>query len=290
MTSDQRLTDCATLIDRFLERSIDQNAIDTIYSDFVKMYHDEMSIFLKEINTTKRSKKAVRWTKRPYWDEELSETWDQFHKAEKLYLRTGKHDRTYVTAKNDFLSKQKLFDKMLKRKRRSFQCSQVYDLEKANTSDPTAFWNHIASLGPKSSSKIPWEVYGTNNEILTDHDSVLNKWKYDFEGLFTPPADKTREQTLFYANIKQSNKAREDSLNDNEINVGLNVDFTIEEVRKMITRAKSGKAPGIDGLVADTFKNERSIALLTEVFNCCLNNDVIPTDWTGYHQPHTQIW
>ena len=110
---------------------------------------------------------------------------------------------------------------------------------------------------------------------------VLNKWKHDFQGLLTAPDDRTQEQKAFEKDIIKSNRAREKHIADSDNhNQSINRDFTKAEVSKIVRKAKSGKAPCIDGLIADVFKNERSISLLTEVFNCCLNNGCVPTDWT----------
>ena len=122
------------LIDR-----VKQDRIDEIYACFVEMYHKEMSIFMKEISRTKKSKKAIWWTRRPYWDEELSQSWKVFHDTEKAYLQVTKRHRDYDNLKNDFLAKQRSFDKLLKKKKRSFQRSEVHNLEKGNTNDPVAF-------------------------------------------------------------------------------------------------------------------------------------------------------
>ena len=54
----------------------------------------------------------------------------------------------------------------------------------------------------------------------------------------------------------------------------------LRNVWKIVMKSKSGKAPGIDGLVADIFKNEMSIRLLAEVFNSGMTNNIIPTDWS----------
>ena len=96
--------------------------------------------------------------------------------------------------KLDFLTKHKTFDKLLKKKRKSYQRSEIYSLEKANTNDPVAFWRHIASLGPKGSSGIPMEVYDGEGNIVNECDVVMNKWKEDFEGLLKAPVDKSPEQ------------------------------------------------------------------------------------------------
>ena len=47
-----------------------------------------------------------------------------------------------------------------------------------------------------------------------------------------------------------------------------------------VMKAKSGKAPGVDGLIADILKNEASIHLLSELFTTCLKTSMIPTVWS----------
>ncbi len=49
---------------------------------------------------------------------------------------------------------------------------------------------------------------------------------------------------------------------------------------KIVNKAKSGKAPGIDGLISDIFKNQNSIKLLTHLFNICMREHMIPTVWS----------
>ena len=44
--------------------------------------------------------------------------------------------------------------------------------------------------------------------------------------------------------------------------------------------AVSGKAPGVDGLVANILKNDASIRLLAESFNTCFKSSMIPTVWS----------
>ena len=56
-----------------------QGEIDCMYDKFVKMYHAEMATFMKEVKKTPKCQKFLRYTKRPYWDEELSEPWNIFH-------------------------------------------------------------------------------------------------------------------------------------------------------------------------------------------------------------------
>ena len=124
----------------------------------------------------------------------MSLSWKEFHEAEKAYLQVTKRHGDHNTLKIDFLGKQKIFDKLLKKKKRSFQRSEVHNLDKANTSNPVAFWKHIWSLGLRGSSTIPMEVYDDKGNIVEEDGAVLNKWKTDFEGLLKTPTDQTPEQ------------------------------------------------------------------------------------------------
>ena len=65
-----------------------------------------------------------------------------------------------------------------------------------------------------------------------------------------------------------------------EINECINIPFTYDEVKKIIHKAKKGKALGIDGLTRDLLKNAPSIELLTVLFNVCLKRNLISTAWT----------
>ena len=55
--------------------------------------------------------------------------------------------------------------------------------------------------------------------------------------------------------------------------------FTSEEVCQIIFKAKQGKAPRVDGLISDIYRNEASVTLLTELFNKCMSDNVIPNVW-----------
>ena len=85
-TSDGVLRECADIIDQLLDRRLVQEEMDDVYKQFVDMYHTEMSKFMKEIDMTKKSKKATRHTRKAYWDEELSSSWNDFHEAKKAFL------------------------------------------------------------------------------------------------------------------------------------------------------------------------------------------------------------
>ena len=53
----------------------------------------------------------------------------------------------------------------------------------------------------------------------------------------------------------------------------------MEEVRKLVSKAKKNKAPGIDGLVNDVLKNDVAIRAIHTLFNRCLTEGKVPIAW-----------
>ena len=116
-------------------------------------------------------------------------------------------------------------------------------------------------------------VRDDNGNITHDIDEVLQKWKNDFHDLY---------------NAKTMNG---DNTNDNGINMAvptdiMNESFTPDEILKVITKAKKGKAMGPDNIPYEVLKNNTSVELLTVFFNTCYSTGYVPTLWTkAYIKP-----
>ena len=186
MTSDKRLKQCADTIESMLSSKLSQEGVDGVYEDMLSMYCQEIGDFLKEIKRTPKSKKAVKWTRKAYWCEELSECWLAYHEAEKQMLGCRKYKASYQNLRESFLLAQKNFDKLLRKKCRSYE-RRVHHLEKVNENDPVEFWRCISRMGPKASKQVPWEVLDEEGNSIFDEAYVLNKWKCDFQDLLMPP-------------------------------------------------------------------------------------------------------
>ena len=61
---------------------------------------------------------------------------------------------------------------------------------------------------------------------------------------------------------------------------GLNREFTVCAIRKVIGNLKKKKAVGIDNLPNEILKNEVSIQVLHNLFKLIFKSGIIPTDWT----------
>ena len=58
-----------------------------------------------------------------------------------------------------------------------------------------------------------------------------------------------------------------------------NYHITIEEIQKVLNKAKLGKAPGIDAMVYDVLKNELAAKALLKLFNWCYQARYILSVW-----------
>ena len=186
---------------------------------------------------------------------------------DKFYKKISDTPRTLK--KRDFLAKQALFDKEVKKTKCRWQRNKVLELDKANVDDPTAFWEFVKALRSNKKSKIPNEVYTDDGVTTTDDPQhVLNSWEREFGSLFAPP-DKSEEELLFKRHVENMNIAAE-ALMETMYDHDLNAEFTMEEVDKILTKSKNGKAPGLDSIVYEVLENNVSRRALVVLFNKCL--------------------
>ena len=130
------------------------------------------------------------------------------------------------------------------------------------------------------------EIHDVNGDFIYDHDKVKDHWRNEFKNLLTPPPqeyDLYRHERL--AHIRDEISKEEDSFivyddDTREILDPLNVPFKESEVEYAIKKARKGRAPGIDGLLMDTFRNKPSIKLMTTLFNACKDTKLMPEAWS----------
>ena len=209
MYSEKTVESCQDIIDELLLHRLNQEKLDTIYESYVNVYYEEMGEFFAEVNTTPHSKKSLKHTPKPYWNEELTDLWKLLYIAEKQFVKARKDSHNYTEVLAEFRARRRAFDKMLRREKRAYQRREVYNLEKSNTQNSTEFWRTIENLGPKRKHKIPFEVVMEDGEITDVYDDVMSKWKCDFERLLTPNTPRTPEQQHFWEFIDNSNRESE---------------------------------------------------------------------------------
>ena len=99
--------------------------MDRIYGELVDTYHKEMGLYLKELDTTPKSKRAAKHSPKPYWNESLTTMWREMHTAEKTFVKFPRNAHGYIAVKDRFNAFQKKFDKELKRVKRSTRKTQL---------------------------------------------------------------------------------------------------------------------------------------------------------------------
>ena len=262
-----------------------QNSVDVFYDDMITNIFEEMDKHISYKEATKSTRKLFR-NHKPFWTDELTDVWKDMSLAEKDYIKAKHSNSNNKDLRNRFISKRKHFDKLLRSTERSYNQKKSIEIETINTENPVEFWKQIGALGPKRSSKIPFEVYDDNNSEapnrITDEKAVLDKWKQDFSQLYNMPSEINSSFDLeFFEHINSTlSEIKRFELENTEANSNLyNNPFTMEELNKICMQLKQNKAVGIDMIPNEVLKRDGIRNLLLEFINYCFLNNVIPSIW-----------
>lgn len=254
----------------------DQTSIDILYDKFCQVYHTEMKKFFTSINIYPSVKKFGFRRKKPFWNSELQTLWTEVCRTEQIYVRSRGNE--VQNAKQSFKNAQYLFDKTYRREKRLFQRTQFNSLEKDLTENPKEFWKLLKRLGPHKKIHIPLEVYDEQNNVNSNITYVMNKWKSDYENLFslTENVDNSIFDDQFYNDCCVNLINLEQHV---QVIPGLDHDITENEVKKVIKDSKNRKAVGIDNLPNEIFKNQNSVNILAALFNAIFESNTVPSKW-----------
>ncbi len=144
-------------------------------------------------------------------------------------------------------------------------------------------------LGPRRVSRIPTSVIDDDANVAYDFNAVLQKWHNDFSELYNM-AEANMYDDEFYDMVLKLKKEFEDEMstmnfdvNDakiREVSVNMmNMPIREEEMEKVLSQVKNGKAIGIDNLPNELIKYEKTKGLLTQFFNVCFTKNIIPSIW-----------
>ena len=78
--------------------------------------------------------------------------------AEKMFKSCLHNSARSKVLRHEFLTKRKLFDKLLRSTERKYNRQKALEIEQINTTNPSEFWKQISALGPKKSTPIPMKV------------------------------------------------------------------------------------------------------------------------------------
>ena len=256
----------------------DQASVNEIYTNLLTLIIDEMNDKLLIPSAPKSSKKFKFY--KPYWNEELGKLWQEMHQCEVEARQFKGPRRVKQQLHSLFINKQFLFDKRLKQLKRQYDRGVLLNIDTLQTNDPKVFWQEISKLGPKTHRKIPMEYPINGNEILTDENEVLNKWKYDFEELYKNTCDDYDDSHLHDCKIHLTLK--ENNMNDPLYvpNAQLNDVIHMSELEYVLHKLHNNKSPGPDRVPYEIWKNVNLREVMLAFFQYCFDVGRIPVDWT----------
>jgi len=250
-----------------------QTDIDSAYMDICTIIKDEMyeKISHKKVYVQSSYNNKKRKICKPWWSERLSELWNSQCKAEREWLKSSdmsvkKH------LKSVFITARRMFDREVQRSKRAHWASFQADLLAECENNQQEFWKSMGRIGIAQTRRktIPMEVMCDDGSISSNIDVVLNKWKIDFSSLFMNRVNVTQ-------NPHMPNVLDDEIIGQSE---KLNDYISIDEVKKAITKAKLGKACGIDMIPVDILKSDNCVSFLHILYNVCFNSGCVPSEWS----------
>ena len=181
-----------------------------------------------------------------------------FEKRKHTRSKLRQYRRTREMAdRQSYVEVRREYRMLLKEKKRAFKASKAKYLAD-NLNDPKLFWNELKSclgLGNKS---------GVSNKI------TLEEWHDHFKSVFSPGDAEARDEG-------DNNTEGEHRIVDI-----LDQPISEEEVVKSVRKLKSGKASGLDNVIAEMLKSACGIItpFLTDYFNEIFKKGLYPDLWS----------
>lgn len=255
-----------------LEQNQNQQAhINNVYSSFTDILKDEMNKFLNpRIVVIDGTKNKKRRTKKPWWNEELSQLWNDLCTSEKLWLKC-KNSSEKAINKQLYINKRKHFDRCIQRRKRQYWIEKQNELLNA-CENSDIFWKTIGKtgIGNERSKEIPMEVTLENGERSNTIEDILLKWKTEFEKLYNSTNPTNTPNNYGDPNVIYDKKDENDILNSG---------ISILDVRKAIRSLHKNKTAGYDGIPAEVLQSDTCIHFLHRLFCVCFETGKIPEAW-----------
>ena len=275
----QLITDAVHRIEKQLN---EEKNVCSAYNTFVQIIKNEMDKTIPKRSNGGNAKRGFNKKSlyKPYWNDTLQEAWNSVCEKERLWLRCNGNKNIKQKRRSDYNVQRKIFDKLNRQYKRSYQLSEQQRLKNLNNSNNSRFfWREIGKIGMHNDRKlqIPMEIINEQGVVSADVDVVLDRWKSDYSKLFDNKNvdnfdnDHLREITDLYNSNSVPHCDRDNS--------NLNADITKEEVKNSIFRSKLRKAPGLDGLPVEVLRNPICIDLLYKIIDFAFKSGTVPRDW-----------
>ena len=265
-----------------IERHLDtDNQINKAYAAFVDTLMTEMDKKLP----IKRIKTSITGTKpklmyKPYWSDNLQQVWNEKVTAEKRWVKEKGPSKGRQKA--IFCDKQRCFDRILKKAKRSYQRQQLQELEGLyEAKDHASFWKKIGKIGLANERKqyIPWEIVNDEGNIRTNHDDVVDKWREDFASIYENVGAVNPDFDDAHLNRITAEMNEEVTPNMQVDTSSLDQDISLDEVKSAVAGAKLRKARGIDDIPTEVLKSDQCITMLHKIISFAFEKGIVPSEW-----------
>ncbi|XP_043480334.1 uncharacterized protein LOC122510015 [Leptopilina heterotoma] len=208
--------------------------------------NDNIIGVIKDVATSagmcRYSHSVKSFSRKPWWDKDCKEVKKKVTQTLKLY----KDSSFSPLFKPIYLSEKKNYKLFIKEKERNYYLAKIETVNKCK--NPSQFWKAIGTYRRREFS-----------QSCIDDQAWL---------LYLKKCHPISASFLGASFLVNTNPLLDDPITENEL-------------INCLTKCKNGKAPGIDGINYDFFKNlpQNWILYLVQFFNKILNTEVVPKEW-----------
>ena len=156
----------------------------------------------------------------------------------------------------------------------------VESIEKLRSKDPGEYWKRLYQLDNTQvpESAIPVNIKNTEGKLVNGKEAS-QAWLESFRKLGLEQSDFYDFDQNFFSSIKSKVIEYSHQIpQDNKVLSELDKEISLQEVKIAISKAKRGKAVGIDGMMNEIFKygNEQTAAYLWKLFSRVFESEIFP--------------
>ena len=273
MTQGPVVNDIVNVIKDMSLKEPSQGSINEIYKEFVDIHIKEMNRKLPTIKSTNNPHKKSK----PFWTPELNGLYKAASFAEKEFVKFKGTEQEKQQKRLEFKDRQSLFDKAFRKAKYIFQHKAELEIETLVGKSGREMWQKIEEMGPKvRRQNIPEEVI-VDGLVCRDIERVTLEWEQIFSNMYNGvPLGAQRFDSGFLTQIRSQNDHTNVKIKRQN---SLNLPISVKEVISAVQKAKVKKAVSVDNVSNEVLKNASSVECLTEFYNFCFKNSLIPDMW-----------
>ncbi|XP_063447874.1 uncharacterized protein LOC134727423 [Mytilus trossulus] len=229
-----------------------QNDINNIVLDISKNFKDAAAETFGKVNKHKHFYKHEN--SKPWFNRKCSMSRNKFHKARKRYsfLKNAENrSKMRQASKEHKVTLNKSFA--------NYQQRAADELRNISKKDTKALWKILNNLNDSKKKDNNDDI---SLKALYDHFKILNE---------TVETENDFEQDLEF-----------DTLPD-DVELFLNCPVTEDEIKKVVSNLKNGKASGSDEILNEYIKNtiDDLMPIYVKLFNLILDTGIVPDSWSN---------